>query len=191
MLRARFRNTSVHWIPEGIDPDQYKHVPYDQKYIDLLALGRRYDLYHEKIIDYFRGKETQYLYEKIKGEIIFPTRNEFIEGLAHTKISVCVPSNITHPERSGNIETMTIRYLQSMVSKCLVLGHAPAEMVELFGYNPVIEIDMQEPVNQIGSILNNFEEYIPLIEKNYQTVIQHHTWLHRWNQIKNIFEGRD
>jgi glycosyltransferase involved in cell wall biosynthesis len=187
MLRKRIKRSEIHWVPEGINPDEYRQVPYDQKNIDLLAVGRRFDRYHEKIVDYFRGKQGKYLYEKIKGEIIFPTRNEFIEGLAHTKISICVPSNITHPERSDNIETMTIRYLQSIISKCLVLGHAPAEMVELFGYNPVIEIDMKQPVEQLLDILNNFNNYQSFIEKNYQEVIKHHTWQHRWEQIKQIY----
>jgi len=77
-----------------------------------------------------------------------------------------------------------------MVSKCLVLGHAPKEMIELFGYNPVVEIDMQDPQEQLLSIMNNFREYIPLIEKNYQMVIHHHTWMCRWNQIKRILSNK-
>ena len=53
-------------------------------------------------------------------------RDAFIDGLARSRVSICVPSSVTHPERAGDIETMTIRYLQSMVSKCVVLGRAPA-----------------------------------------------------------------
>ncbi|MGC3976975.1 MAG: hypothetical protein QM751_01275 [Paludibacteraceae bacterium] len=153
----------------------------------MLAIGRKYDEYHNKIKDELAKAGKKYLYEKVKGEIIFPTREEFIGGLADAKISVCVPSNITHPERAGTIETMTIRYLQSMISKCLIVGHAPAEMIQLFGYNPVVEIDYEHPTEQLTDILNNYEKYIPLIEKNYHQVIENHTWENRWKQIKGIF----
>ena len=108
--------------------------------------------------------------------------------MAKSKISICVPSSITHPDRSGNIETMTVRYLQSMVSKCLILGRAPKEMITLFGYNPVIEIDSEDPEGQIISIINNYSNYFGLIEKNYQTVLEKHTWNKRWAEIKLLIK---
>jgi len=183
-LRKLLPEIRIYWLPEGIAPQFYQNEDYIDKTIDVLALGRKYDVYHHLIAEGLAEKGYTYLYEQKKGQLVFPTREEFIQGLARTKISICVPSSITHPERSGNVETMTIRYLQSMVSKCLVLGHAPSEMIELFGYNPVIEIDMENPVEQLDSILKNYSDYIPLIEKNYQTVLEHHTWQDRWNQIK-------
>ena len=81
---------------------------------------------------------------------------------------------------------MTIRYLQSMAAKCLILGHAPKEMIDLFGYNPVVEIEMSDPVGQLQSLLNSFSDYIPLIEKNFNKVASEHTWPHRWQQISSI-----
>jgi hypothetical protein len=189
LLNENIEKKIFHWIPEGIQPDEYDFFEYSNKTIDVLALGRKYDLYHDMIVDSLKEKGYTYLYELKKGELIFPTRQDFIEGLAKTKISICVPSSVTHPERSGNIETMTIRYLQSMVSKCLIVGHAPKEMIDLFGYNPVIEIDFTNPVGQIESILNNYNSYTALIEKNYNEVIQHHTWQCRWEQIKMVYSA--
>lgn len=185
---SKFGFDKVHWIPEGINPEEYKQYASEDKTIDVLALGRKYDLYHNVIVDHLRESKKVYLYEKVKGQIIFPTREGFIEGLARSKISICVPCNITHPERSGNLEHMTNRYLQSMVSKCLVVGHAPKEMVELFGYNPVVEIDMNNAIQQLESILTNYSDYIPLIENNYEQVLKNHTWRNRWNQIKEILQ---
>lgn len=190
MLNTKITKSNVFWIPEGINPDEYTFYSPENKNIDVLALGRKYDLYHDLIVDSIGNIGKVYLYEKVKGEIIFPTREGFIEGLGRSKISICIPSSITHPERSGAIETMTIRYLQSMVSKCLVLGHAPIEMIHLFGYNPVIEIDFSNPQDQILNILNNFNEYTSLIEKNYQTVVQHHTWISRWIKIEEIIRNK-
>jgi len=188
-LQAINKKQKFYWIPEGIKKDIYKYYPYQKKDIDVLSFGRKYEQHHTLIVDELKNQNKIYLYEKIKGEIIFPTRDSFVDGLARTKISICVPSNITHPERAGEIETMTIRYLQSMVSKCLILGHAPNEMIELFGYNPVIEIDMENPVKQILSILNNFDKHIPLIEKNFNIVLKNHTWQHRWAKMLEILNS--
>ncbi len=185
-LKIKSGLNHFHWIPEGINAEEYTFCSIADKNIDVLALGRRYDNYHDSILNFTIEKNLVYLYEKVKGEIIFPTREALIKGLARAKVSICVPSSITHPDRSGPIETMTIRYLQSMISKCLIIGHAPHELIELFGYNPVIEIDMTNPVQQLDSILMNYSDYLPLIERNYQTVLQNHTWLCRWNQIKTI-----
>lgn len=186
IIQSKTKYTNCFWVAEGINVEGYKHYSFKDKTIDVIALGRKYDSYHQQIVTSLENNKKVYLYEKEKGKIIFPTRNEFIEGMAKSKISICVPSNITHSERSGDIETMTIRYLQSMVSKCLILGHAPKEMITLFGYNPVIEIDSKDPEGQILSILNNYEYYHQLIEKNYQVVLKNHTWSNRWDKIKQL-----
>jgi len=177
---------NFYWIPEAINPLLYQAYPYEKRDIDVLQFGRKYDAYHDLIRMPLEADHKVYRYEQKRGEIVFATRDEFIDGLARSKISICVPSNITHPDRSGDIETMTIRYLQSMASKCLIVGHAPKEMIDLFGYNPVIEINMNDSVNQLKFILDNFDDYIPLIEKNYIEVLNNHTWNNRWKKISDM-----
>jgi hypothetical protein len=174
------------WVPEGIDPARYQSRSPLERDIDVLQLGRKHDSYHSIIEPALRRAGRSYLYEKSKGTIIFPTRGEFVDGLARSRVSVCVPSSITHPERAGDIETMTVRYLQSMVSRCLVVGHAPAEMIELFGYNPVVEIDPVSPDEQLVEILDRYEEWMPLVEKNFQAVTAAHTWDHRWQRMAAV-----
>ena len=176
------------WVPEGVDSSKYRYRQYQEKDIDVLELGRKYDAYHDCIVDALENDGRTHLYEKTKGKLIFPTEGDLIDGLAKTKISICVPSNITHPDRAGGVATMTVRYLQSMASKCLIVGHAPEEMVELFGYNPVVEIDMDDPVGQIRSILDHFSDYIPMIERNYAETMANHTWNKRWEQMARIIQ---
>lgn len=185
-LANSVKGCNFYWVPEAINPFLYQAYPYGKRDIDVLQFGRKYGAYHDLIRTPLEVDHKVYRYEQKKGEIVFETREEFIDGLARSKISICVPSNITHPERSKDIETMTVRYLQSMASKCLIVGHAPEEMIRLFGYNPVIEIDMKDPVNQLRFLLNNFYDYIPLVEKNYAEVIKNHSWHHRWKQIADI-----
>ncbi|HEX2723680.1 MAG TPA: hypothetical protein VHM24_12255 [Gemmatimonadaceae bacterium] len=185
-LRASADRCGFFWIPEGVDPAKYQWRSFFEKDIDVLQLGRKYDAHHDVILPALSAAGKSYVYEREKGKIIYPTRAEFVIGLARSRISICVPSSITHPARAGDIETMTTRYLQSMASKCLVLGHAPAEMVCLFGYNPVVEIDMTNPAAQILDILENFEAYVPLIENNFSAVTESHTWKERWDRMAAV-----
>ena len=184
MFRKKGLDCNFLWVPEGISVADYRFKDYSKKDIDVLAFGRKYDAHHNKIVTGLQQKGISYLYEKTKGHIVFKDRLAFIDGLARTKISICVPSDITHPERSGIISTMTIRYLQSMASKTLIIGYMPEEMKSLFDYTPIVELDMDNPVQQITAILDDFDSYIPLIEKNYRFVKEHHTWLNRWNVIR-------
>ena len=178
-------NTRFYWIPEAIDFKCYRYKNIIDKDIDVLQFGRKYEKYHLAILNILEQNNKIYLYEKRRGDIVFSNRDLFIDGLSRTKISICFPSSITHPERSGTFETMTVRYLQSMASKCLIIGYAPKEMISIFGYNPIIEANINQSGEQILSILKNYNSYIDLIEKNYLEV-QNHTWRDRWNKIRFI-----
>ena len=175
----------VFWIPEGINPEGYNVLPYENRDIDVLAFGRKYEDFHQKIADSLKQENINYLFAS-GNEKIFQDNESFVDGLSRTKISVCFPTSLTHPQRAENIETMTNRYLQSMASKCIILGKAPGEMIELFGYNPVIEADLDNPAEQIKEILNNFSQFDGLIEMNYKNVVEKHAWLNRWENISSI-----
>jgi len=171
------------WVPEGLTPEDYYLYDYDKKDIEVLNFGRKWNWYHDLVRDTLERNDITYLYEKKWFNVIFETHDEFKRGLARSKISICFPKNISHPGIAGTISTMTNRYLQSMVSKSLIVGLMPEEMKMLFDYTPIIEIDKKNPAKQLLDILANYDEYIPLIEKNYQVVREHHTWEHRWLTI--------
>jgi hypothetical protein len=164
------------WIPEGINPKSYYAQIVEEKDIDVIEFGRRYDTYHERILPALNKMGYTHYFQLISGKINNP--------LSRSKISICFPSSITHPERSEHISTMTLRYLQSMISKCLIVGKMPYDMQFIFDYNPVIEVDEDNPDKQILNILNNYSDYLPLIEKNYETVMSHHLWTHRLELIR-------
>ena len=183
-FRRRKVRFPVAWIPEGIHVPEYRYLPYNRKDIDVLQFGRKYQWYHETIAGPLQQAGRFYLHDK--GELVFPTRDKFIEGMARTKVSICIPPNITNPSRAGSISTMTVRYLQSMASKCLIVGMMPDEMRKLFSYTPIVEIDMARPVDQLLEVLDRYDEYIPLIERNYQELITNHSWSTRWHEINSI-----
>lgn len=180
---------NVFWVPEGVNPNEYKSCSTENRDIDVLAFGRKFGQYHEMIVGPLANQNINYLYSS-GDQVIFKDQKSFIDGLSRTKISVCFPTNVTHAERSGNVETMTNRFLQSMASKCLVIGKAPEEMIQLFGYNPVVDVDMKNPAEQIIEILRNFEKHFGLIEKNYKTVVEKHTWEKRGELISTIISEK-
>jgi hypothetical protein len=179
------------WIPEGIKVEDYNFVPFDSKEIDVLEFGRKYDVYHDKIAPVLRPNNYSHFYEKRRGDVVFKSRLDFLNGLAKSKISICIPSNITHPERAEGISCMTLRYLQSMASKCLIVGILPDEMKYLFDYQPIIEIDIENASSQILDILANYESYFPLIERNYTEIQKFHTWDIRLEEIVLNIENEE
>lgn len=178
---------ACYWVPEAVAVERYRSKPMSQRHIDAIQFGRRWHEYHHCIERFCFEKGIVYRYQFEAYDPIFPTRAEFLDGLADSKISICVPSAITHPERSGDISTMTWRYLESMASKCLVLGRAPLEMKELFDYDPIIEIDLNRPGEQLLELLNDLPRYEELIERNYDYVRRHHQWTNRIAVMRECF----
>lgn len=186
-LQAKSRGTKFVWMPEPLPEWEYQGVPWDQRDVDVLQLGRKFDKYHQKIADPLAGMGLEYVYEKVKGQPIAPDHDEFLRLLGRSKISVCFPQSVTHPERAGHIETMTSRYLISMASGCLVLGTTPAEMLELFGYNPVIEYDASDPAGQIAEIVKHPEQHQELIERNQAFIAENLTLKRRIKEIVALY----
>src|SRR5690606_35892243 len=98
-------------------------------------------------VNFTKNNNINYVYPENEN-LIFELESNLIDSLARAKISLCFPKSVTHPEIANSISKVTMRYFQSMASKSLILGKAPADMKELFDYNPVIEIDEAAPVKQ-------------------------------------------
>jgi hypothetical protein len=174
-----------HWLPEGIAPDEYAWLPLDQKTCDVLEFGRRHESYHQQIASRLKAAGIVHRYAEA-GAPLFHSKPELCAALAKAKICLCFPSSVTHPERAEGISTMTLRYLQAMLSKCVVLGIAPDDIVEVFGYDPVVPIDMANPHGQILDILAHPERYESLVERNYHTTLHGHLWRHRLQSVRAL-----
>ena len=66
-----------------------------------------------------------------------------------------------------------------MLSRTLILGRAPKELIDFAGYNPVINVDWNAPELQIEYILQHIREYQNLVDKNYHFALQHASWNNR------------
>ncbi|WP_185960413.1 glycosyltransferase [Pedobacter westerhofensis] len=178
------------WLPEALDSNEYTFLPPAERSIDVLEFGRIYDDYHHRIVNELSLHKKNHLYRSAGMPVLFEGKAAFTEALSKSRVVICTPSNITHPERAEYISTMTLRYLQAMASKCLIIGVLPSDMEEAFGYNPIVEIDMPNAGAQIIHVLDNFDTYQSLIEKNYAEVKARHQWQNRWEIIESKIEEK-
>lgn len=158
----------VHWVPEAIDIFEYGTKPWYERRIDVLAFGRSLQRY-KKAIEDLSAKGLNCVLNQW-----FPKREDFISALADSKISICFPRIVTDPDGAGSISTVTQRYLQSMAAKCLVVGEAPLEAQEMFGYDPVVAVNWRDPAGQLQDITAHPERFTSLIERNFASVAGNH-----------------
>ena len=171
------------WLPEGIAPDGYHFAPPEEKQIDVLEFGRRFESYHHQIQPVLAQANKNHVYGK-NDALLFAKKGDLCQALAQSKICVCFPSSMTHPARAEGISTMTLRYLQAMLSKCLVVGIPPSDIVEVIGYDPVVSYDPEDPGGQLLALLNDWDRHQELIERNYSAVTTRHLWRHRLQSIR-------
>lgn len=177
----------AYWMPEAINSDSYHWRDYEMRSIDILQYGRCWEWLHEQILSFCKTNNINYQYPQGSGSVKlqFKNREELLNGLSNSKIAICVPKTITHPD-TYDLPTVTTRYFECMASKCLILGRAPQDLISLLGYNPVIEVDDANPREQIKYLLKNFNSFIPLIEKNYENVKLKHQWKNRIIDMQKI-----
>ncbi len=177
-------------MPEATSPEDYRpEKNLADRSTDVLELGRKYDRYHSQIYESLRESGCSHLFEAAKGQKIFPNdKNCLAEGMGSAKISICFPGALTHHYAAG-IETTTHRYFETFASKCLPLGHAPDELVELFGYNPIIEADLERPFEQLYDILQSIDDYQGFVNRNHDRLLEVGTWDVRAAQILQRIEN--
>jgi hypothetical protein len=176
-----------HWLPEGTLPERWHpHRPLAQRSIDVLELGRQHRDWHNRVTAGLKQAKKVHRYEEAPGKHVFPSLTALVEGYGDAKLSICFPQSLTHPERAGSIETVTMRYFESMASRCLILGHCPSELQDDFGYNPVVTADLRDPLTQVMKLLEHPESHVELIERNYHMVLSKANWSSRFRQLLEV-----
>ncbi len=181
MEGIKYRLPYLHVIhcPEGINTIAYhKGKELLQREIDVFEYGRSNEFIsicpNDDSVSWVKTAE-------MKNK---PSEQEFISLMGNAKITICFPRNITHPEEAGNIETLTQRYWEAMLSRMIIVGHCPKELEKLIGYNPVIEYDSSLGIyTQIKEILSHIERYQQYVDKNRTFAIKYGDWQSRMKMI--------
>lgn len=168
-LSRKMSNTRFLFVPEGINPGVYRKGDIlMNREIDVLELGRKNSFYHDRII---KAKGIKLLYNE-NNQYVFSSFSALVSGLSNSKIVICFPRCDTHPNMAGKIETLTQRYWECMLSRCLIIGRAPFELINLIGYNPVIEVEWENEEEQLLKILDNIESYQDMVDRNYSVALE-------------------
>jgi hypothetical protein len=180
-FQDRFPKITCHWLPEAVLPKRFNSSrSLKERSIDIFEMGRFYAEYNSKLTPVTSGK-----YNHLYGGFLSDDINQLLED---TKILVCFPKSQTHPERSGTIETATARYFEGIAAGCIILGHAPPELIDIFGYNPVIEVETGNEVEQIQEILDQIDNYQSWTEKNLAALLKCGTFQVRAQTMLEILQ---
>jgi len=182
-MARRIPGLETIWMPEGIDLEPFGPTPpLASRSIDVLQTGRLHQTLHEGIERPLASAGARYVHPA--GGRVFGTREELLAGLGDTKVFICYPRCDTHPERAGSVETLTLRYLEGFASRCIVAGRAPQELIDLFGYDPVVPIDpLEDPARKLWAILGDVEHHQSLVDRNYKMTVETATWDTRVGQM--------
>ena len=120
--------------------------------------------------------------------MLFPDFDSMVAGIRSSKITICYPQCDTKPWRAGNIETLTQRYWEGMLSGTLIAGRAPKELIDLCGYNPVITFG-EHPAQQIEDVLDHIEDYQELADRNRKYAEENADWSKRIPIVMKALEG--
>ena len=182
IMRERFPEMNILWCPEGIDTSLYSEgKELKNREIDILEFGRS----NRKVFKAELPSSIKHVCTMQDGKYIF-TNEELRQSMGDAKVTITLPRSITQPEVAGDIETLTQRYWECMLTRMVMVGHAPKELVDFIGYNPVIEIDFENPNEQICNILQHINDYIDLTNKNRETALLKGDWLARMQGIKGF-----
>ena len=185
LMRKRFPEMNILSVPEGIDTTPYlEGKKLKDRIIDLVEFGRS----NKNVLrNGFEDQNIVHKYSK-NGEWVFPTNKDLYEGLADSKVSLTFPRCDTHPEIAGNIETLTQRYWECMLSRVVMIGRAPFELINLIGYNPVLEVDGQNVEDMVMDVVRNPDAYQDLVDKNRQAALKYGNWHSRMKTIMNYLK---
>ena len=179
-MRKRFPEMNILCITEGIDTSLYQEGKLlKDRAIDLLEFGRS----NERVFKSSLPKSFNHVCTYQNGRFIY-TNEQLFAAMGDARITLCLPRCDTQPERAGDIETLTQRYWEAMLSRMVIVGRAPRELTDLLGYNPVITLDAADPNAQIQDILAHIEDYQELVNKNRRDALEKGDWSLRMKQVK-------
>ncbi len=186
-MRKQFPEMNILTITEGVDLDKYEAgVELTQRTVELYEIGSvQRGMFRKR-----HPEEYKRLFNKPQ-EWGFRTQEDYKRLLQSSRLTVIFPRSITEPETAQGIETLTQRYWECMLSRILMVGHAPKELTNLIGYNPVIEMDMEHDLEQVEGILADIAnpKYQKLVDRNREAALQMGSWDIRMKQVMDWLRG--
>jgi hypothetical protein len=178
-MRERFPQMIIMWCAEAVDSTLYTEgKSLAERGIDLMEFGRS----NERVFNVKLPEMIKHVSTMQDSKFLY-TNEQLYRAMGDAKVTITLPRSMTQPEIAGDIETLTQRYWECMLSRMVMLGHAPKELVDLIGYNPVVELDVEHTAEQVQEILAHIEDYQPLVDKNRETALKMGDWTVRMREV--------
>lgn len=178
-MKERFPQMNILFVPEGIGATEYcEGKPLNQRTNHLYEIGRGKRCFLKSQYP----KEYERL-SSLPADGLIPDKESYIEELCNAQVTVTFPRCDLMPEETGDIETLTQRYWEAMLTRSVIVGRAPKELIDLIGYNPVIDLNKKNPIEHIEDILGHIEDYQPLVDRNRQTALEKGCWKQRMKDV--------
>ena len=162
----RMRNlcpqVNIFHLPEAIEIEIY-HAgkPLIERSIDYLEFGRC-----SRILDSSMFDERIKVLSSRNEKSGLATRGQLVDALANSKITLALTRLDNQPELAEGIDTLTQRYWECMLSRVVIIGRAPQELIDIVGYDPIVHLNLNHANEQILDIISHIEDYQPLVDKN-------------------------
>lgn len=171
LMQREFPDMNILSITEGINVGAY-HSGEDltERGIDLLEYGsieRNFFRHHVEGVNHVNCENANGCMDSFA---------QLTDTVADAKITIALPRCDSDPESTGGIETLTQRFWECMLSRTILLGRAPKELVDLIGYNPVIELDRDYPDQQVREMVSHISDYQDLVNKNRDFALKMAPW---------------
>ncbi len=191
----RSKGYNSHWAPLSADFEvfRYKNLPKTRMFMQM---GRFNDEMHRNILNYLKNhgledNRDNYAYRRSREETLYPDYTELVDAINQTKYFVCVPKYYENFKRTGNINDIICRYFEGMICKTMIIGRKPETWDELFPEDAMITFkeDGSDFDEKIDYFENHPEEYQRIVDRNYDYILEHHSWGNRLETIMKTING--
>lgn len=182
-----FPKMNIFHIPEGIDTRMYDEgLLLKDRNIDYLEYGRcGYSIDYRKLHKSLRIVSTR------QNPQMFPSREPLLNALTDSRIVIAQTRNDNQSHIAEGVDTLTQRYWENMLSRNVMLGRAPQELIELIGYDPTIPLNMANYPEQIKYINEHIDDYQDLVNKNREVALKYGDWSLRARNICDNLNSLD
>lgn len=184
-IQRRFPSMRILAITEGIDTSSYSEgKTLSERSVDVLEFGRTNRLVVSEN-DFTGAKHV--CTSEIKPRL---TDRQLFDLMSDSKITIALTKLDTDPQLAEGVDTLTQRYWENMLSRMVMVGRAPKELIDLIGYNPCINVKEGESYRSvIHHILSHIADYQPFVDRNRETALRMAPWEIRMKRVMDWLRG--
>ncbi len=186
---ARKFGIQVHQLYQGTDALQWAPRQAFAREIDVMSFGRTPPGYQSAMTQAFHRMDSPYLYlhsplGNLSGPTVQVERAMLFKLLHRTRISLAFHLLIEPQGERPRSMMVTSRWLESLLSGCLVAGRRPVsrmadEMLDWAGSTTELSAVPEEAVHELQLLLADEETHQQQRRRNVRNIIERHDWRQR------------